>query len=150
VRIDGYKRHLLTDLDTELVPAVGVTAANLPEAEVTDQIKADLDAQNLTLGELGIDRAYLSSSLVRDRPDDLQVFCKAFPVRNGHLPDLGRSLNNLGATLADQGRHKEAEQQWRHAADAGDHLAQGNLGVLLKERGQLAEAEDPRMPTRRP
>jgi hypothetical protein len=23
VRIDGYKRHVLTDLDTELVPSVG-------------------------------------------------------------------------------------------------------------------------------
>jgi transposase len=83
VRIDGYKRHVLTDLDTDLVPAVGVTAANAPEAEVADQITADLDAQQRTLGELDIDRAYLSSSLVRDRDQDLQVFCKAFPVRNG-------------------------------------------------------------------
>jgi Transposase DDE domain/Transposase domain (DUF772) len=83
VRIDGYKRHVLTDLDTELVPAVGVTPANVPEAEVADQIKADLDAQDLTLGELGIDRAYLSSSLVQDRDPDLAIFCKAFPVRNG-------------------------------------------------------------------
>ena len=83
LRIDGYKRHVLTDLDTLLVPAVGVTAANVAEAEVADQIKDDLDAQQVTLGELDIDRAYLSSSLVRDRPDDLQIFCKAFPVRNG-------------------------------------------------------------------
>ena len=83
VRIDGYKRHVLTDLDTQLVPAVGVTAANVAEAEVADQITDDRAAQDLTLGELDIDRAYLSSSLVRDRPDDLQVFCKAFPVRNG-------------------------------------------------------------------
>ncbi len=83
VRIDGYKRHVLTDLDTELVPSVGVTPANVAEAEVAEQIKADLDAQQRTLAELEIDRAYLSSSLVRDRPDDLQVFCKAFPVRNG-------------------------------------------------------------------
>jgi hypothetical protein len=82
-RIDGYKRHVLTDLDTELVCAVGVTAANLPEAGVADQITADLDAQDLTLGELSIDRAYLSSSLVTDRDPDLQVVCKAFPVRNG-------------------------------------------------------------------
>jgi transposase len=80
-RIDGYKRHVLTDLDTELVPAVGVTPANIPEAEVTEQITADLDAQQITLGELNIDRAYLSSSLVRDRDEQLQVFCKAFPVR---------------------------------------------------------------------
>jgi hypothetical protein len=83
VRIDGYKRHVLTDLDTALVPAVGVTAANVAEAEVADQIKADLDAQQVTLGELDIDRAYLSSSLVTDRDPDLQIFCKAFPVRNG-------------------------------------------------------------------
>jgi hypothetical protein len=83
VRIDGYKRHVLCDLDTELVPAVGVTAANVAEAEVAIQITADLDAQHATLGELHIDRAYLASSLVQDRDPDLQVFCKAFPVRNG-------------------------------------------------------------------
>jgi hypothetical protein len=83
VRIDGYKRHVLTDLDTELVCAVGVTPANLPEAEVADQITTDLDAQALQLGELHLDRAYLASSLVTDRDPDLQVFCKAFPVRNG-------------------------------------------------------------------
>jgi Transposase DDE domain len=83
VRIDGYKRHVLTDLDTELVPSVGVTAANVAEAEVADQIKADLQAQQRTLAELDINRAYLSSSLVRDRDPDLQIFCKAFPVRNG-------------------------------------------------------------------
>ncbi len=83
LRIDGYKRHVLTDLDTELVPAVGVTPANVAEAEVADQITADLDAQQVTLGELDIDRAYLTSSLVRDRDPQLQIFCKAFPVRNG-------------------------------------------------------------------
>ena len=58
---------MLTDLDTNLVPAVGVTAANVAEAKVADQIKADLEAQQRTLAELDIDRAYLSSSLVRDR-----------------------------------------------------------------------------------
>jgi IS5 family transposase len=83
VRIDGYKRHVLCDLDTGLVPAVGVTPANLPEAEVADQITTDLDAQALQLGELHLDRAYLASSLVRDRDPDLAIFCKAFPVRNG-------------------------------------------------------------------
>jgi transposase len=83
VRIDGYKRHVLTDLDTELVPAVGVTPANAAEAEVATQITADLGAQQRTLSELHIDRAYLSSSLVCDRDPDLAIFCKAFPVRNG-------------------------------------------------------------------
>ena len=57
VRIDGYKRHVLCDLDTDLAVAVGVTAANLAEAQVADQITADLDAQHLALEELNIDRA---------------------------------------------------------------------------------------------
>jgi transposase len=82
-RVDGYKRHVLRDLDAGLIRAVGITAANAPEASVTDAIVADLDRQAARLGELHIDRAYLSSALVRERPDDLAIFCKAWPVRNG-------------------------------------------------------------------
>ena len=79
---DGYKRHVLHDLDTGLVPAVGITPANAPEASVTDAITADLDAAGRHLSELHIDRAYLSSALVRDRGPDLVIFCKAWRVRN--------------------------------------------------------------------
>ena len=78
----GYKRHVLRDLDTGLVPAVGITAANVPEAAVTEDITADLDAAGRHLSELHIDRAYLSSALVRDRGPDLAIFCKAWRVRN--------------------------------------------------------------------
>jgi transposase len=82
VLFDGYKRHVLRDLDTGLVPAVGITAANLPEASVTSGITADLEAAGRHLSELHIDRAYLSSALVRDRGPDLAIFCKAWRVRN--------------------------------------------------------------------
>src|SRR6266849_4034737 len=82
VLVDGYKRHVLTDLDTGLVPAVGITPANAPEASVTGDIETDLDAAGFTLSELHIDRAYLSSALVRDRGPDLAIFCKAWRVRN--------------------------------------------------------------------
>ncbi len=81
--IDGYKRHVLRDLDSGLVAAVAVTAANLPEAAGAEQIRDDLAAQRLTLAELFIDRAYLSSVLVRDRSEGLAIFCKAWRVRNG-------------------------------------------------------------------
>jgi hypothetical protein len=80
LRVDGYKRHVLRDLDSELVRVVGLTPANLPEAEVAVQVQADLDAQGVRLGELHIDRAYLASKLVRDRDAELQIYCKAFPV----------------------------------------------------------------------
>ena len=82
VLFDGYKRHVLTDLDTDLVTAVGITPANAPEASVTAGITADLDAAGLTLAELHIDRAYLASGLVRERGPGLVIYCKAWRVRN--------------------------------------------------------------------
>jgi Transposase DDE domain len=80
--IDGYKRHVLCDLDSGLVPAVGITPANVPEATVTGDIAADLAAQDLTLVELHIDRAYLASTMVRERGQDLAIYCKAWRVHN--------------------------------------------------------------------
>jgi Transposase domain (DUF772) len=73
-RFDGYKRHVLRELDTGLVRAVGLTPANAPEASVTGSIAEDLSRQpDAELAELHIDRAYLSSDLVRERPADLEV-----------------------------------------------------------------------------
>jgi hypothetical protein len=83
VRFSGYKRHVLRDLDTGLVRAVGVTPANAPEASVTEGISRDLARQPAHLKELHIDRAYLSSELVRERPPELKVYCKAWRVSNG-------------------------------------------------------------------
>jgi transposase len=79
--IDGYKRHVLRDLDSGLVVAVGITPANVPEAQVTDSISLDLHVQKLSLREIHIDRAYLSSHLVREREADLDISCRAWPVR---------------------------------------------------------------------
>jgi len=81
-RFDGYKRHVLRDLDTGLVRAVGVTRANIPEASVTDAIATDLKLRKSTWSSY-IDRAYLSSSLVQNRSDELAIYCKAWQVKNG-------------------------------------------------------------------
>ena len=83
IRVDGYKRHVLHDLDTGLIRAVGITPANEPEASVTRDISVDLERQEVCLKELHIDRAYLSSHLVRERSEELEVYCKAWPVREG-------------------------------------------------------------------
>lgn len=48
---------------------------------MTEAISEELERQKVCLKELHIDRAYLSSHLVRDRSDDLEVYCKAWPVR---------------------------------------------------------------------
>jgi len=83
VRVDGYKRHILKDLDSGLVRAVGITPANAAEASVTESMSHDLQLQEVTLSELHIDRAYLSCHWVKQRDDSLQIFCKADPVRQG-------------------------------------------------------------------
>jgi transposase len=99
-RVNGYTRHVLHDLDTQLVRAVGITPANVPEAVVTDAIAADLAAQQATLSELHIDRAYLSSRLVRERPPDLAIYCKAWPVRSGaYFPKAAFQLDWAAGTL---------------------------------------------------
>ncbi len=82
-RFDGYKRHILKDLDTAMVRAVGLTMANVAEASVTEAIAVDLEQQEVKLSELHIDRAYLSSTWVKNRDPELTVYCKAWRVSNG-------------------------------------------------------------------
>ena len=69
--------------DTGLIRVVGITPANEPEANVTKAISEDLDRQEVSLKEMHIDRAYLSCQLVRERSEELEVYCKAWPVRRG-------------------------------------------------------------------
>ncbi len=98
--MDGHKRHVLRDLDTGLVRAVGVTPANVPEASVTDAIVADLQSQGAQLLELHIDRGYLGSRLVQERPPELAVYCKAWPVRNGgRFPKTAFALDWESGTI---------------------------------------------------
>jgi len=61
-----------------------VTPANAPEASVTEDIERDLARQDEAelKEELYVDRAYLSSKLVRERPGGLEVYCKAWRARN--------------------------------------------------------------------
>lgn len=89
-KFDGYKRHVLKDLELQMVRAVGVTRANEPEASVTPLIELDLNAQQLTtenIKELHIDRAYLVSDLVKNRTPNMTIICKAWKVRNGNFFD---------------------------------------------------------------
>lgn len=83
------------------MPCVGITPANAAEAWVSDAITVDLKAQDLTLSELHIDRAYLSSKLVRSRSDELTIYCKTWTVRNRHgrFPKTAFSLDWQQTTI---------------------------------------------------
>ena len=62
-RFNGYKQHVSTDLDTDLVLACAVTPANRPEEEATPALSSDMARMGLVPDELQIDRAYLNSDL---------------------------------------------------------------------------------------
>ncbi|ADO70232.1 IS1182-like element ISStau7 family transposase [Stigmatella aurantiaca] len=63
-RFNGFKQHLSTHLDSELVLACAVTPANRPEEEAAPQLQADMARIGFEPDELLIDRAYLNSTLV--------------------------------------------------------------------------------------
>jgi hypothetical protein len=86
-RFNGYKRHVATDLDDDLILACAVTPANRPEDEAGETLKADLDHQELgPIAELSIDRGYLSSPIV---PAVLKaggaVICRPWGLAHGEL-----------------------------------------------------------------
>jgi Transposase DDE domain/Transposase domain (DUF772) len=81
---NGYKRHIATDLDTDLIVACAVTPANRPEEEAAPELKADIERQGRAIWELYIDRGYIASPVV----DEVlsaggQVICKPWVPRNG-------------------------------------------------------------------
>ena len=82
-RFNGYKQHIGTDLDTDLIIACAVTPANRPEEEATPELEADLSRLGMAPDELFIDRAYLNSSLAENvARAGGQIVCKPWSGRN--------------------------------------------------------------------
>lgn len=83
-RFNGYKRHVATDLDTNLILACAVTPANRPEDEGAPLLKADIDRQQRAIDKLYIDRGYIASSIVAQLiAAGGEVICKPWVPRNG-------------------------------------------------------------------
>ncbi len=83
-RFNGYKRHIATDLDSDLILAGAITPANRPEDEAAPELKQDIAMQGRGIAELNIDRGYIASPLV----DEIlgaggRVICKPWVARNG-------------------------------------------------------------------
>jgi DDE family transposase/transposase-like protein DUF772 len=82
----GYKRHVATDLDTGLIIAAAITPANAPERDALPMLQDDLDHHQVEINTLYIDRAYVTSDVVRDlvaRGGD--VICRPWQQSNQGL-----------------------------------------------------------------
>jgi hypothetical protein len=90
-RFDGYKQHVSTDLETDLVLACAVTPANRPEEEATPALSADMANLGLVPDELQIDRAYLNSDLSEEVIErGGTVVCKPWKGNNGKPGFFGK------------------------------------------------------------
>jgi hypothetical protein len=86
-RFNGYKRHLATALEDDLILACAVTPANRPEEEAGEPLKADIERQELgPIDELYIDCGYLSSPVVPAiRKAGGAVICRPWGLAQGEL-----------------------------------------------------------------
>ena len=98
---NGYKRHIGSDVDSDLILACAITPANRPEAEATPSLRADLERQNVSIGELLIDRAFVGSDLAQKViADGGKVICRPWVSRNGDLfPKEAFKLNLHDMTI---------------------------------------------------
>lgn len=63
---NGYKRHVATDLDTNLLVAVAITPANVPEMTAMPVLQDDFEHQHIHVSQLFIDRGYIASPVVEE------------------------------------------------------------------------------------
>jgi hypothetical protein len=110
-RFNGYKRHLATELEDDLILACALTPANHPEDEAAEPLKADIERQELgPIAELYIDRGYLSSPVV---PAVLRaggaVICRPWGLAQGEVfSKQDFKLNLREKTITCPGGHAEA------------------------------------------
>jgi len=100
-RFNGYKRHLARDLDTGLILACALVAANRPEEDSAADLKADLDRFKRDIGGLFIDRAYINAPIVADtEARGGKIICRPWATRNGqHFPKSSFDINIRNRTI---------------------------------------------------
>lgn len=82
-RFNGYKEHVASDLDTQLIMAVTVTPANEPEEQAAPVLKRAVEKQGSTIGSLHIDRGYINSFAVDQvQAQHGEILCKPWGGRN--------------------------------------------------------------------
>ena len=85
-RIDGYKRHVATDLKSKAILACAITPANIAEHEAFPKLKSDIDDQGIRFAEAHFDRGYMGSCTVAElAAEGTEILCKPWKARNGDL-----------------------------------------------------------------
>lgn len=84
-RIDGYKKHLLGDLDSRVIREVVVRPANEPEFEAIDHFGSTLEPE-LGLAELAIDLGYMGHEKIHQWEESgVNIVARPWAQKNGGL-----------------------------------------------------------------
>ena len=99
--IEGFKRHIATDIDEQLILACEVTPANQSDAVAAEPLKRDIDRQKLQIRELLIDRQYVSSPVVAQvQAEGGEVISRPWSANNGdHFPKRYFGINLRERTI---------------------------------------------------
>jgi hypothetical protein len=82
--IGGYKRHVVRNLDSRMILAATVRPANEPEHQAAEDLRPQVEVFG-KVGELHIDRGYLSSDWARDIFESGErLLAKPWMPRNGN------------------------------------------------------------------
>ena len=84
-RIDGYKKHLLGDLDSRVIREVIVRPANEPEFEAIDHFGSALEP-DLGLAEVAVDLGYMGHEKIHQWEDSgVNIVARPWTQKNGDL-----------------------------------------------------------------
>lgn len=87
--IDGYKRHIATDLDSQAILACAVTPANRKDDAALPSLKRDMDTQKIRIREAHFDRGYLASPTVEVlEHEGAEIVCKPWGSNNSRNPGM--------------------------------------------------------------
>jgi len=82
-RVDGFKRQIAIDIDTQIILGTALMPANRPEGEAAEELIAEVKRHAERIAHLYIDRGFLGAKGVNDeRRSGTIVHCKAFPLHN--------------------------------------------------------------------
>lgn len=85
-RFNGFKRHIATHLDSDLILACAITPANRPEEEGAGPLATDLERLTDRVAAVYIDRAYINAPFVEQvRRAHGEVICRPWRAHNGKL-----------------------------------------------------------------
>jgi hypothetical protein len=83
---NGYKQHLSSDLETDLILSAALLPANRQEHEAVEPLLRDIERQGFIIGEMYVDRGYISSGALKQRLETgATVYCKPHDHKNGEL-----------------------------------------------------------------